>query len=89
MTTPYERTRSLIQTKAFLEALLNPKQTPRAPQAVREEARRLLRHYPGYAEIELAHQELPDWYGPVPPFSRMSGDPQTVGVIEATKANDK
>ena len=34
-------------------------------------AKALLRHYPGLAEIEMAHKALPDEYGPVPPFSRI------------------
>lgn len=88
MTTPYERTRSMIETKAYLQELIDPTATPRVPKALREIARKLLRHYPGYAEIELAHKCLPHLYGPVPPFSRLSGGLQTVGVIDATK-NDK
>jgi len=85
MTTPYERTRATIETNLFLHALLNPKLTPRVPASVRETARTLVRHYPSYSDVELAHKALPMIYGPVPPFSRMTGDPQTVGAIEASK----
>jgi hypothetical protein len=70
MTTPYERTRSLIETKQFLYELQDPKLTPRVPVAVREIARKLVRHYPSYSDVELAHKALPHLYGPVPPFSR-------------------
>ncbi len=73
MTTPYERTRALIETKSFLQELQNPKLTPRVPAAVRDIARKLLRHYPSYSEVELAHKALPHLYGPVPPFSRAHG----------------
>lgn len=70
MTIPFERTRALIETKSFLQELQDPKLTLRVPAAVREIARKLLRHYPGLADVELAHKALPDVYGPVPPFSR-------------------
>lgn len=35
MTTPFERTRALVQTKEFLEAMLDPKTTPRVPRWMR------------------------------------------------------
>ena len=73
MTIPYERTRALLETKIFLQQLQDPKLTPRVPASVREHARALLRHYPSYADIELAHKALPMFYGPVPPFSRSHG----------------
>lgn len=70
MTIPFERTRALILTKEFLAAILDPTQTPRTPRWMRGKAKALLRHYPGLAEIEMAHKALPDTFGPVPPFSR-------------------
>lgn len=73
MTIPYERTRSLIETKQLLQELQDPKLTPRVPASVREIARKLLRHYPSYSDIELVHKALPMFYGPVPPFSRSHG----------------
>lgn len=73
MTIPYERTRALVQTKEFLEAMLDPKATPRVPHWMRGKAKALLRHYPGLYEIERAHKALPEAFGPVPPFSRMHG----------------
>ena len=85
MTIPYERTRSLLETNLFLHELQDPKLTPRVPAAVREIARKLLRHYPSYSDIELVHKALPLFYGPVPPFSRLAGGEQTVGVIEAAR----
>ena len=60
MTTPDERTRALVQTKAFLQEL----QVEHAvPVAVREAARALLRHYPTSGQIELAHMALPLFFG--------------------------
>jgi hypothetical protein len=73
MTVPFERTRALVQTKEFLAAMLDPKQTPRVPRWMRGTAKSLLKHYPNLAEIEMAHKALPSEYGPVPPFSRMHG----------------
>lgn len=84
MTIPYERTRALIETRELLKRLQDPQETPRVPSWLREEARQLLRHYPGYSEIELAHKAVPHLYGPTPPFSRMSGTSDVLGVIDAT-----
>ena len=85
MTIPNERTRALIETKSFLQELQDPKLTPRVPAIVREIARKLLRHYPNDSKVELVHKALPMFYGPVPPFSRLVGGEQTVGVIEAAR----
>lgn len=84
MTIPFERTRALVQTKMFLEAMLSPKETPRVPRWMRGKAKSLLRHYPGLGEIEQAHKALPEVFGPVPPFSRLSGTAEVLGVIDAT-----
>ena len=43
MTMPSERTRSVIQTEAFLREL---SKSPLIPEEYRNEAKRLLRHYP-------------------------------------------
>ena len=71
MTIPFERTRALIETKSFLLKLVDTKRLPRVPKSVRQHAEYLLRHYPSYEDIELAHKALPDYYGPVPPFQQM------------------
>ena len=71
MTIPYERTRALIETKLFLLNLVDKEQLPHIPDSVRQHADYLLRHYPSYADIELAHRALPDLYGPVPPYQRL------------------
>lgn len=87
MTIPFERTRALISAKEFLEAMMDPKQTPRTPRWMRGKAKALLRHYPGLCEIELAHKALPEVYGPVPPFPRLRASEQTQGVINSTKGS--
>lgn len=84
MTVPFERTRALIQAKEFLTAMLDPKQTPRTPRWMRGKAKAMLKHYPGLSEIEMAHKALPDVYGPVSPFSRLSGTRDTLNVLDVT-----
>lgn len=51
MTLPYERTRAIIQTGAFLIELSKDKSLP---DQQRQEARRLLRHYPSRKEVLMA-----------------------------------
>jgi hypothetical protein len=46
MTLPIERTNAVKRTEQFLIDLQDAKKYPRVPTGVREEARRLLRHYP-------------------------------------------
>ena len=70
MTIPFERTRALIETKSFLRKLLDTELLPQVPDSLRQHAEYLLRHYPSYADIELAHRALPDLFGPVPPFQQ-------------------
>jgi hypothetical protein len=89
MTIPFERTRALVQTKQFLEAMLDPKETPRVPRWMRGRAKALLRHYPGLCEIEMAHKALPEEFGPVPTFSRLSGTADVLGVIDASTAGER
>lgn len=53
MTVPVERTNAVIWTEQFLADLMDPKTTPRVPKAVRDQARRLLRHYPTKFEMDV------------------------------------
>jgi hypothetical protein len=53
MTLPDERTRALLYAQEFLRRLLDPKQTPKVPRAIRDEAYRVLRHYPGKYYIDM------------------------------------
>lgn len=50
MTTPDERTRNLLQAGAFLKELREDKTVP---EEVRQEAHRLLRHYPTVFEVKM------------------------------------
>lgn len=66
VTMPDERTRALLETKDFLVELISAEATPGVPDSVRREARRLLRHFPGLVELDLAHRALPRFFGEVP-----------------------
>ena len=52
MTLPTERTNAVLRTENFLLDLCNPKATPRVLRAVRQEAGRLLKHYPSKYDME-------------------------------------
>lgn len=66
MTMPHERTRSIIQARDFLVDLSHDQALP---ESIRNEARRLLRHYPTSNEILLAGKvEEQMKNGLTPPF---------------------
>ncbi len=72
MTLPDERFRAVIQTKNFLQDLLDTKKTPRIPRRLREQAYSLLRHYPSYWDLERAGQAAPEVFQPqMEPVTRM------------------
>lgn len=50
MTTPIERTRNLVQAGAFLKEI---RADGSLPEQLRNEADRLLRHYPTAAELQM------------------------------------
>lgn len=85
VTIPFERTRALIHAYELLKRLQDPKATPRVPRWLRGRAKALVKHYPSYADLEQAHKALPDLFGPVPPFSRLTGTPDAQSVVNATK----
>ncbi len=58
MTVPNERKAAVMNTEKFLIRLMDPKQTPRVPKAIRQEACRLLRHYPTEYYIKDVFNEL-------------------------------
>ena len=58
MTMPRERTQAVLQTERFLIDLRDPKKYPRVPKAVREEASRLLRHYPSKYHMEYIDESF-------------------------------
>jgi hypothetical protein len=60
VTTPRERTLAVLQTRKFLRELAN---NDELPVAVRLEAGRLLRHYPGSVHIGYAAVSWPMHFG--------------------------
>lgn len=85
MSTPYLRTKALVQAKEFLWELMEA-ESDKGPPVVREAAHRIQQHFPTLLEIQQIHEELPDLLGPVPPVGRLRGSPETLNVIEATRA---
>jgi hypothetical protein len=65
MTMPNERRNAVNYTRKFLVDLMDPKKTPKVPSAIRKEAYRCLKHYPGDYYMEqaavLAPQVFGDW----------------------------
>ena len=62
MTMPNQRTRAVMGTREFLLRLMSPYLSgglKRIPKHVREEAQRLLRHYPGVVDIAAAGHAVP------------------------------
>jgi hypothetical protein len=61
MTLPRERTRSVVKTREFLARLVSPyvpNGYKRIPKPVREEALRLLRHYPSVVDMKYAAESF-------------------------------
>ncbi len=59
---PYERSRAVKSAEAFLLELCDPKKTPRVPKNIRQQAKHLLRHYPGKFDMECAARQAPDLF---------------------------
>ena len=60
---PNERRWAIENTRIFLSDLMDPKKTPRVPSAVRKEAYRCLKHYPGEYYMEEAQKMAPAIFG--------------------------
>jgi len=60
VTLPDERYRAIQQTRQFLQDLQDRTIYPRVPRAVRAEAYRLLRHYPGSYDLDRLAEKSPD-----------------------------
>jgi hypothetical protein len=71
MTTPFSRTKALVQTKELLQQLADTA-APGVPDDVRLRAQALLPSFPTLADIEALRKAAPELMGPVPPFSRLS-----------------
>ena len=63
MTMPDERRDAVNSTRIFLFDLLDPQKTPRVPSAIRKEAGRCLRHYPGEYYMAKASEQAPELFG--------------------------
>lgn len=63
MTTPEERTRAVLKTMEFLTALASSSRMPDLPGKMRQRADTLLRYYPEFADMEIAHNACPHWFG--------------------------
>jgi hypothetical protein len=59
MTLPDERYRAVQRAEQFLQRLAAG-EYPRVPRAVREEARGILRHYPGTWDLDRAAELAPE-----------------------------
>ena len=59
MTLPDERYRAVKWAESFLQRLAGG-EFPRTPKAVRDEARSILRHYPGSWDMDRAATGAPD-----------------------------
>lgn len=74
MTLPDERYRSVLQTKQFLQDLLDHKKTPRVPRSIRQRASSCLRHYPDKYHMDMVGtvaQTVFQTNDPVDPLTRM------------------
>jgi len=59
MTLPDERYRAIKFTEQFLRDLCDSSKTPRVPKAVRQQASRLLRHYPNKWDLDRLAEKAP------------------------------
>lgn len=57
MSLPSEEAAAVDAARRFLFDLLNPKVTPRVPKAVRERARRVVKHYP-YSVVYFIERQI-------------------------------
>lgn len=57
MSLPSEEAHAIEASRRFLFDLLDPKATPRVPRAVRERARRVVKHYP-YSVAMFVQRQL-------------------------------
>lgn len=65
MTTPYERTKAVIETRELLQ-LLASFDGPATPSAIQDLARQLLRHFPLDVDIAVSAAALPGiWAAPM------------------------
>jgi hypothetical protein len=80
MTLPDERYRALKWAESFMQDLMDSSKTPRVPRSVRQQARSVLRHYPGSYYIDELARARPDIITPrmeeLHRFIRSGEDPE-------------
>jgi hypothetical protein len=59
MTLPDERYRAVLWAGRFLQSLSYSSETPRVPLKIRQEARAILRHFPGEWDMQQASSAAP------------------------------
>lgn len=59
---PNERTRAVVETRAFLEMLACQQYGLRSPAGLQKHAEALLRHYPNIGDMRLTAFALPLWW---------------------------
>ncbi len=64
MTLPDERYRAVLWAARFLQSLSYSSETPRVPLKIRQEARAILRHFPGEWDMQRASAAAPDVFQP-------------------------
>lgn len=63
MTIPRERFQSIENAREFLRSLLDPKQTPKVPKAIRRQAYYVLKHFPWEMDMEHTRKKDPKTWG--------------------------
>lgn len=58
MTTIDERFQAIHNARSFMYRLMDPKQTPKVPKKIREEARARLKHFPHEFEVKYMEENL-------------------------------
>lgn len=88
MTISTERTRAVQLARNFLRQLLDRKETPRVPPAVREQASRVLRHFPSDFDLHVAAQAQPaTWADPEPAEAHgLPAEAPDVYLLKLTRA---
>ena len=81
MTLPDERYRSVIETKKFLESILNTRSG--LSKEMKEQARLCLRHYPSEYDLDRASEGAPDVFQ-----RRMEDVTRMFKVYEEKKKNE-
>ena len=75
MTQPYERYSAVLRAREFLLELADTALTPRLPSKIRNNARWLLKHFPGAADMSVAADACPSVFA-----KRMFGDTSPPGT---------